>query len=274
MSDPEPSDVFRRVSRRNRKRAINTRQPLFPPEDDLPLEAPVKPPPPAAPPTPPAERFPPLDLNAATQPKHPPAPEPAPRARNACLPNLVALFFCAATVTALGWVALVTADPYTRFNPFPPFTPFPIVITATSLPTTPGPTPTFTPLALEAATEDAAVFPFTLRNASVLYQPNGNGKGCDWASIAGTVSDVDSKPLSNYAVRVVGAGRDEKVFSGSALTFGAGGFELFLNGAPLAGDYTVQLYSAQGEPLSEVYTVTTRTDCQQNVAVVNFVRAR
>ena len=50
-----------------------------------------------------------------------------------------------------------------------------------------------------------------------------------------SVADVGGQPLNGYRVRITSpedASLDESVFSGSTLTFGAGGFELPLGGAP------------------------------------------
>jgi len=110
----------------------------------------------------------------------------------------------------------------------------------------------------------------------VLYAPNNNGTGCNWASIAGSVTDTDGLPLNNYGVQIrhVADNLDVKVFSGSALTFGPGGFELAIGGTPQAGEFVVQLFSPAGAPVSEEYTVMTRDTCEENVAVLRFVQVQ
>lgn len=278
--DDDSPGLIRRVSRRDRKRKLETRAPLFPPEDDDPAGQEPAPPPPAAPP---AERFPPLPERP---PKRRPASERAParppRSGRACLPNLVALFFLAATLVAIAVFGIIWVDPYTPLNPFPPFTPLPIFVTTTPLPesapppapptaTPAAPTATFTPLAVVSPAPGA--YPFRLDPAGIVYAPNGNGQGCAWSSIAGAVTGADGAPLAGYGVRVTGAGRTDTVFSGSAGTFGAGGYELFLNSAPLEMAYTVQLLDPQGTPASEAYPVVTLAACESNVAIVNFVAA-
>ena len=80
------------------------------------------------------------------------------------------------------------------------------------------------------------------------------------------------EPVAGLAVRVIGEGIDEIRFTGTASAFGAGGYEVFLNGAPLEAQYTVQLLSQTGAPISEAFSVTTQSSCETNVSVVSFVQ--
>lgn len=279
MSD-EANRGIRRVSRKDRKKKLDKRGPLFPPgaiEDDFPKAA-AEPSPSPAPPSgsPPADRFPPLEIGTeATL-----APgKPAARPRRTLLPNLVAALFALATVILLAYYALIAIDPYTPLNPLPPFTPFPIIITTTplpptaTLPATAGPTATFTPLPAEQLRRDAP-FPFLLSESGIIYVPNAGEKGCNWLSIAGSVTDMAGQPVAGLGVRVQGEGLDETVGTGGALNYGPGGFEMPLGEVPQAGAYTVQLLSVQGTPLSEAYAVATRAACDQNVAIISFVQVR
>jgi hypothetical protein len=278
MSEQNERGGIRRVSRRDRKRRLDSRGPLFP------IEEPVEPPAPDAelPEAPaviedtkvvsaPEARFPPLVPYVEEEPSVP-LPAPTLKRRSNLLPNLISVFFFLATLAALALFALIAVNPYTPLNPFPPFTPVPIVITATPGPgiqfpsVSTGATPTFTPL-------PAPDFQFTLNSSGVVYAPNGNGQECNWSSIAGSVTDVQGAALDGYRILITDVKGDEKtVFSGSAQTFGPGGFELFLNGTPLEAQYSVQLLTPQGAPASEPYTVTTRADCQSNVAILTFVQ--
>ena len=117
-----------------------------------------------------------------------------------------------------------------------------------------------------------APFPFTMYGDAVQYVPNPNDQGCRWASIAGSVTNLDGIALAGLAVRVVGEGIDEIRFTGTALTYGPGGFEIFLNGAPIRDQYVVQLLSQTGSPISDEFTVETSSSCEENVAIVNFVQ--
>ena len=292
----EQSTGFRRVSRKDRKRKLESRGPLIPPEPDEPTPEELFAPPelrPEVPPAtviepPPAERFPPVKLedeNVGVV-DHAPTTTAIPKPRSTFLPNLVALVFFIASIILLVVFTIIFFNPYTPLNPFPPFTPIPILITATflpptetpppteTLPPTAGPTPTFTPIPIQELSPGASAFPFTAANNGAVFVPNGNDKGCDWSSIAGSVTDVNGAPLNGYGIHISGENLDETVFTGSAATFGPGGFELFLNGAPQVGTYTIQLQSPQGDLLSDKYTITTRATCTENVAVVSFLQTK
>ena len=306
MSDKGSGNI-RRVTRKDRKRKLETGELEFPPDDlryappEQPAEAaPEKPDSfpgepdveasieeavvvETAPETLPAERFPPLEFpsDETYQPVERPAVAHAPPRRNPCLYNLIALFFLLATVVAVAWVVLVWNNPYTPLNPLAPFTPLPIIITTTPLPATPTipptpgptatlePTATFTPLAVVAT---RSPFPFVMADTGVVYTPNGNGQECAWASIAGSVTDSNGAPLNDYQVRVEGEDfSPQPVRTGATLTYGAGGFEMPLGDAPRDGEYTIQLLDPDGSPVSDTYTITTRADCDANVAIVSFV---
>lgn len=307
--DEKSSGGIRRVTRKDRKRKLETGKLEFPPDDlayappelvkpeapaeNLPDWPPAQPEAPApdaeasveeaaveAAPRPRAERFPPLEFPTEPRRAAPPRPtsKAAPPRRNTCLFNVLTLVFLLLTAAAVGWIALVWTNPYTPLNPLAPFTPLPVVITTTPLPTlppspaptdTPEPTATFTPLAVVVT---RSPFPFVLAETGVLYAPNGNGQGCAWASIAGSVTDTNGAPLNDYQIRIEGTDfAPQPVRSGAALTYGAGGFEMPLGDAPRDGAYTIQLLDPDGSPVSDTYPVTTRADCDANVAIVSFV---
>lgn len=300
MGDQEDRSEVRRFGRKDRKRRLDPRGPLIPPEDTNADQSDMRFAPPSALPevedTPepdlfpepavPADRYPPLEHKAEPVVRETertvPTPKAPARRGGSCLFNLLTLVFLFGTVAALVWVVLVAQNPYTALNPFPPFTPMPIIISATFLPPTAtppptaGPTATFTLIPAEVLqtpvpTDEAASFAFKLATDEPVYIPNGNEKGCDWSSIAGSVTDATGAALNGYGVHITGEGIDNTIFSGAAITFGPGGFELFLNGTPQEKTFTVQLQSPQGEPLSAEYSVTTRAGCDQNVAVMSFV---
>jgi hypothetical protein len=186
------------------------------------------------------------------------------------------LLFVAATVGAIGLFVVIVQNPYSSLNPFPPFTPLPIIVTATFLPPTitpepsPGPTATFTPLPPQSIAP--VVAQFVLEGDTPSFSSNTNDQGCNWLSIAGSVTDSSGVGLSGYRVKIVGAGRDETVFSGSASSYGDGGFELVLGNIPAEQDYNVQLQTPQGEAASPEYAVLTRADCRANVTILRFVQ--
>lgn len=236
--------------------------------------------------TPQAERYPPLHPAAETVPNTLP-PDPLKiaalkaRKRRNIRNNVITVLAWMGTVAFLIWVVTIWFNPQTAWNPLPPETPF-VVITATPSDAAINPlTPTANVdgqifiVATDAATATQIAtespYPFIAPDA-VMHVPNGNDLGCNWWSIAGTVTDSSGVALDGYRIRVVGEGVRESVFSGTILTFGAGGFELPLVGTPQVAEFTVQLFSPQDAPLSPPVTVTTRADCDANVAIVNFVQ--
>ena len=213
--------------------------------------------------------------------------------------NLVALFFLIASIVMCGYYAHIYQNPWSSLNPFAPPTPFALVtvtpdpaqvaqfnLTQTALfaPTntlqagipTVTPTPTLD-VPPATATFASDIFPFVIAN-DVLYTPNSNSDGCNWASIAGIVVDINSTPLNNYGIVITDTenpeAQPERVFSGAALNIGEGGYELFLGGTPQQSRYDIQLFNPAGVPVSDVYTIITSSECEQNVAIINFQQTR
>ncbi len=310
--DQAEDSGIRRLSPKDHKPRIEAELLRFPDEPELPppppeFEALFGParddePPPVLPAdavrpliiTPQSERFPPVrpEDYRISSPRPPskqrPAPRPHKRSPMRHVYNLITLLSLLGTAAIVALFVVIWNDPETEFNPFPPPTPF-IEVTATPRDaigiTAPTPEPTSTstsipiagpalstpgPRAVVTATDDG--FPFAITDVGVLYTQNDNGRGCNWASIAGTVTARDGAPLDGYAVRIRDEeGQSERVFSGATRTFGPGGFELPLSGAPRISRYTVQLFSPQGAPLSDSYTVETRAECDSSVAIVSFM---
>jgi hypothetical protein len=232
--------------------------------------------------TPPEERYPPLRPVAEKprQSKAAAAPSTEPQKSKNGFYNLMTFVLFVGIVLFIAWFAQVWIDPQSFLNPLPPATPF-IEVTATpsSAQTTVDATPDDSGQIFVVITETPALiaptdspYPFIVQE--ILYAPNSNDLACNWWSIAGTVRDIEGAALNGYRIRVSGAGLNESVFSGASQSFGAGGFELPLVGTPREEEFTVQLFSAQDAPLSEVVNVTSRADCDANVTIVNFVQNR
>ncbi len=115
-------------------------------------------------------------------------------------------------------------------------------------------------------------FPFTIK--PIRYTANTTKDACQWQSIAGTVVDLEGKPIKGLAIRVSGSNGniDEVHYSGTESRYGEGGFEVFLGPVPREDRYTVQLLGRTGSPISDTITVDTRSSCNENVAVVGFVQ--
>ncbi len=223
--------------------------------------------------------------------------------------DLLTLLFAVLTVGVLVLYIAILADPFTPLNPFPPATRIPLLV----IPTVPPPTDTLTPSdtftpsntplhtetpiptlpPTETAPPDTPTwtfpptqpgptltpsptrspFPFTLKPDGIGYKGNANAQGCQWSSIAGSVTDIYGAPLDGLAVHISGEGIDEIQFTGRVAAFGeAGWFEVMLGTVPRRGTYTVELLSRTGAALSEPVEVITQESCDQNVALVDFIQ--
>ncbi len=247
--------------------------------------------------TPPEERFPPLSVPAEDdEDTHHPEATPDSKKRKRRVGdwrhNLIAVIFLIATIGMCGVYTSIWNDRYSAINPFPPATPFRQITetpnatveaaffateTAVARPTN-TPTATITPNIPTVTPSLASSAPPFAADGAVLYTPNSNGDGCDWASIAGTVTDINGRALNNFGIQVIDVENPDqlnlRVFSGAALTFGEGGFEIPLGNAPREAQYSIQLFSPAGVPVSDPVFVVTSADCEQNVAIINFVQTR
>jgi hypothetical protein len=177
-----------------------------------------------------------------------------------------------------------TATPTQTFTAVPPTATL-ATATPTATPTTtatPIPTITNTPVfsgntaAPALVTTEAVIVQWTRSprpfTANVIFQQNQTSRGCQWQSIAGQALDLTGKPIKGLAARFISTDGtiDEFHYSGQEPRFGESGFEAILGDTPREGTYTVQLLGRNGEPVSEAIVITTRTACEENVAVVVF----
>jgi hypothetical protein len=153
--------------------------------------------------------------------------------------------------------------------------------TATSTPTitlTPSKTPTITPTGPTLTpTKTRSAFQFTLQNDQPAYLKNfANTAGCSWMGAAGQVFDLKGSTMLNLTVHIEGGGLNYDVFTGDPrfAAYGPGGYELYIGNQAkdTTDDYRVQLRSATGQPLSDVYVIRTFADCNKNLILVNFVQ--
>ncbi len=128
------------------------------------------------------------------------------------------------------------------------------------------PGPASTPIPVPTLAE----FPFTA--SAVRYEANSGPEGCQWLSIAGTVTGLDGNPLPNIAVEVTGENFHQVLFSGSASRWGDGGFEFRLGSAPRTATYALRLLGPVGGVVSDVISIETGNTCQRNVAIVDLVQ--
>lgn len=206
------------------------------------------------------------------------------------------------TVAAVAALPSVTSTP-TAPALLPTWTPMPDRATATSAPTntrsptlTPSltpifptrtPTPTSTPTPTNTPTETPigptptssptrSAFPFTKTDNSPFYLQNyANNAGCQWLGIAGEVLDLNRNPVppGSYRVHVWGPGIGDRYLDvGTATDYSPSGWEQFVNDSPVVRDYNLQLETPNGTAVSQVYTVTTRASCNQNLVRFDFVQ--
>lgn len=171
-------------------------------------------------------------------------------------------------------VPLVTATNTRRPTAEPSITPTFPPPTPTRTPT-PTPTDTPTPGPSPTATNTRAAYRFTRDPTSPQYIQNfANNAGCNWLGIAGVVLDTEGNPVSrgSYRVHIWESGIDARPTVGDALAYGPSGWEQFLFDAPTVRDYNVQLETASGTAVSEVYSVRTRASCNQNLLLFDFIQ--
>jgi hypothetical protein len=114
-----------------------------------------------------------------------------------------------------------------------------------------------------------------MQNDQPTYIKNfANTAGCGWMGIAGQVFDLNGNAMLNQIVHLEGGGLNVDAITGTRIEYGPSGYELYLgNQAKDTTDvFRVQLRSAQGQPLSEVYVIRTFADCNKNLILVNFVQ--
>jgi hypothetical protein len=142
---------------------------------------------------------------------------------------------------------------------------------------TPTPTPTHTPTPgpSPTATSTRSPFPFTKDLVSPQYLQNfANSAGCNWLGLAGEVFDLDGNPVAqgSYRVHVWESGVDARVTVGDAPAYGPSGYEQFLFDAPRVQEHNVQLETANGTAVSQVFRIQTRASCNQNLIYFVFTQ--
>lgn len=141
---------------------------------------------------------------------------------------------------------------------------------------TPGPTPTFPPTWTPGASSGSPLptrsnYPFALQNNEIIYTQYFFSSACNWLGIAGQVLDKEGDPITGLPVVLNGGGLQNRItYSGDAPAYGESGWEHFLDNKVKEGDFTIQLYSNQGQPMSDQIQVRTRADCRANLIMIVF----
>jgi hypothetical protein len=106
--------------------------------------------------------------------------------------------------------------------------------------------------------------------------------GCDWLGVAGQIFSSGGQVQKNIIIRAGGEIAGTPVVEDMTmplaepetdLAYGPGGYELTLASSPSDTESTawVQLFSLEGDPLSEKIFLTTYNDCQKNLLLMNFI---
>jgi hypothetical protein len=106
----------------------------------------------------------------------------------------------------------------------------------------------------------------------VTYETNEGEQGCQWMSIAGTVTSLNGEPVPGLAIEIRGENFNQVQFSGSAERFGEAGFEFYMGESARTATYALQLLDPTGGPVSDIIYVETGSTCQRNVARVEFIQ--
>lgn len=225
--------------------------------------------------------------------------------------NVLTSLVLLSTACLIGYFLILFSNPQVSVNPFPPPT-MPVLAlqpsstatpaklpptwtptlrpTETTRPTvtpqpvedTPTPVATIGPFPTFSITENAD-FPYALQGepaamANTVFHP---GDTCDWQGIAGTVVDLQGKPVVGVLVHLVGYhdGRtvDMNTLTGGASAwYGDAGYEFILGFKPVETNATlaVQLVDQAMMPISNRVIINTFPDCDKNLILVNFKQVR
>jgi hypothetical protein len=146
---------------------------------------------------------------------------------------------------------------------------------------TPTEIPTATPTAtsifenLKPLTGDEVV-PFSLQSVSPVYLSNfaNPEAGCNWMGIAGQVFDENQLPVDGLVVVIEGLVDGNKIeslgFTGLSAAYGPAGYEVVLGDKSVPGEFWLQLFDQDGNPLSDIYAFETPGGCEQNLGILNF----
>lgn len=145
---------------------------------------------------------------------------------------------------------------------------------ATTVPTfTPGPTqePTNTPLPTPSATMSAPVMSDT-DDPAFEFVSAGARPSVEWTGFFGQVLDANEQPLSGVAVIVWY--RDGQPAASPVQTDESGYYEIRLADATLAGTWTIQVLTADGQPASKLFTFQTDENTETGIQQIQVIWQR
>lgn len=208
-----------------------------------------------------------------------PFPPPAETA-TVVLPTIDQTLEQGRTLTALAGSATETAKPTNTQVPTATAE-ISATVTATPEPTLPNSShnPATTPIPTKVLDDP---FPFVLQGQPKFLDASTFDKkhSCGWLGVAGQTFDLLNRPLPGILVQVSGTLGGEKLemisMSGTVLTYGDAGYEIFLSNNPTTsqGSLSIRLIDENGKPLSEQIKIDTSSACRQNLTVVNFKKVK
>lgn len=102
-------------------------------------------------------------------------------------------------------------------------------------------------------------------------------EGCNWLSVAGQVFDSMGRAQTELVLFLGGTLEDKTIdtatLTGLAPAYGPGGFEIKLSDHPVASSQSlyIQIFDMEGNQLSEKIYFDTKSSCEENIILINFV---
>ncbi len=225
--------------------------------------------------------------------------------------NVLTSLVVIATAALIGFYFILYSNPQVPINPFPPPTMPVLMALPTSTATPPRLPPTWTPtpratqtlrstdtpipiVDTPTATATIGVFPTFAMDTGTEYPYAIQGEPalmsntvfhpgdtCDWQGIAGTVVDLQGKPVVGVLVRLTGFydGRTiemNTLSGGASAWYGESGYEFVLGFKPKESKaiLAVQLVDQAMMPVSNRVIIDTSADCDKNLVLINFKQVR
>lgn len=137
--------------------------------------------------------------------------------------------------------------------------------------------PTFTPRPTKEATDTPPPVSPTPPGLSMSdtdsplfeFESAGARPGIDWTGFFGQVQDTAGKPVEG--VLVIIWYRDGQPASPAVPTDNDGSYEIRLADAPLAGTWSIQLLSADGAPVSKLFTFQTDENTETGIQQIQVI---
>jgi hypothetical protein len=205
---------------------------------------------------------------------------------NAGFWNILTLFFLFGTILLGAWFVWNIFIKGSKSNNSSIQTPLSIsakIVTSTSTATASNKQPRMTLLpktvsSLSEVADETASFAFDIQaNPQIisarLFRAD---RKCNWIGVAGQAFDLQGRPVPGISVQVTGPlyGKEIRYLSltGAAPWYGAAGYEIFLSeqSVDTKGLFKVRLVDQNGKGLSPLISFDTSSDCEKNLAIVNF----